>query len=532
MIELLLSQIIKSSISIAKEILRTRIIETNNELLSRKKKLLKEKERYKVTPEQIKEVVLKPAETIRAELIFFEQKALDNLKSHIAEVKRWSEKISFMDLRGSKSLHNMYVELDTYLMPLRTHFDDCARYSVKPLQTAVFGSKRHSIVLGQPGSGKTTSMKKLCTLFFDNTEFKKYNFPIVVNLRDLKDEDGDISIQKQINQIFEFEISTNQTTKKVLNENSNNEWINDLEELIEKKIFVTILNNLKALIILEGFDEIPTSRQKEFALKEIRYLAKKLQNSKIIITCRTGEFNYDIDECETFEISALSEDQISLFVNKWIDDKKRVSKFLEDMKKSPFWGTAIKPLSLAHLCAIYERIGSIPDRPKTVYRKVVGLLIEEWDEQRSINRPSNYSNFEPDRKFEFLTHLSFCLTMIGRTTVFSKSQLVQAYLKICGNFGLPKSQSAKVANEIESHTGLFVQTGFEKYEFAHKSLQEYLTAEYIVKLPSLEVIDDCVDLLGAGLRRLYPPTQVYTFLNLCCGYLLKSRKVHLFTMPL
>ncbi|MDF7807876.1 hypothetical protein P4E94_10545 [Pontiellaceae bacterium B12219] len=41
--------------------------------------------------------------------------------------------------------------------------------------------------------------------------------------------------------------------------------------------------------------------------------------------------------------------------------------------------------------------------------------------------------------------------------------------------------------EIESHTGLFIQSGYDSFEFAHRSLQEYLAAEYIVRLPSIPV---------------------------------------------
>ena len=44
---------------------------------------------------------------------------------------------------------------------------------------------------------------------------------------------------------------------------------------------------------------------------------------------------------------------------------------------------------------------------------------------------------------------------------------------------------ASVIAELESHTGLFIQSGFDQFEFAHKSLQEFLTAEYLVKLPSI-----------------------------------------------
>ena len=36
-----------------------------------------------------------------------------------------------------------------------------------------------------------------------------------------------------------------------------------------------------------------------------------------------------------------------------------------------------------------------------------------------------------------------------------------------------------MVDEIESHNGLFVQAGYHSFEFAHKSIQEYLTALFI-----------------------------------------------------
>jgi hypothetical protein len=42
-----------------------------------------------------------------------------------------------------------------------------------------------------------------------------------------------------------------------------------------------------------------------------------------------------------------------------------------------------------------------------------------------------------------------------------------------------------VIAELETHTGLFVQSDQENYEFSHKSLQEFLAAEFIVRLPSI-----------------------------------------------
>jgi hypothetical protein len=44
---------------------------------------------------------------------------------------------------------------------------------------------------------------------------------------------------------------------------------------------------------------------------------------------------------------------------------------------------------------------------------------------------------------------------------------------------------SEVITEVEGHTGLLVRTGHDQFEFAHKSLQEYLPTEYIVRLPAI-----------------------------------------------
>ena len=79
--------------------------------------------------------------------------------------------------------------------------------------------------------------------------------------------------------------------------------------------------------------------------------------------------------------------------------------------------------------------------------------------------------------------MSYVLTISYNRTVFDSNTLKEIYEEIRGNFNLPKSESKSVVNELETHTGIIIQSGYGKYEFAHKSIQEYLAAEYIVKLP-------------------------------------------------
>jgi len=160
-----------------------------------------------------------------------------------------------------------------------------------------------------------------------------------------------------------------------------------IDDVKEEAIF-SFLNYINPILVLDGFDELKDSSAKTIVLNELRKISSKLTDSKIVLSCRTGEFTYDLEYSNTYEIAPLSSKQIELFVNKWLNDSTKAKDFLLKVGNSPFADTSIKPLSLAHLCAIYGRIGNVPEQPKTVYRKVVNLLIEEWDEQRRVIRGS------------------------------------------------------------------------------------------------------------------------------------------------
>jgi predicted NACHT family NTPase len=413
----------------------------------------------------------------------------NSINIHLKDVSNWSSEISFRDLQKSKKTRDLFINLNFYVTPKSTQL--IKDETVVPLNNLMENIETNLIILGKPGAGKTTSMKFISNkLLTDEFYLKnKFNFPIVIRLRELKINRSDFeskevdvieSLYYKIYAILGLRIEINSVNENYLIDDTNyRSKIN-----IIKNVVAQALDELGVLLILDGWDEIATLH-KDILIQEIRFFSLNLNQSKLIITSRTNEFNYDLDNSQTYEICELNDSQIKHFIQKWILQDESSNNLYKQIIRSPFKDTLAKPLTLAHLCAIYERYGRIPEKPKTLYNKIITLLLEEWDTQRSVIRKSNYSNFETDRKFDFLSNLSFYLTSEVQKVTFSKQEFENAYKEICVNFNLPIEENKQVAKELESHTGLFIQSGYDKYEFAHKSLQEYLSAEYLVRLPQI-----------------------------------------------
>jgi energy-coupling factor transporter ATP-binding protein EcfA2 len=402
---------------------------------------------------------------------------------HQREVKSWSEEISFKDLLKPKATSEVFVPLDIYLLPRRQRFSAQETLSCAPMSSILESEDvAHLVILGQPGAGKTTAVKHLCQQMLKGDETSPLqDFPLLIRLRDMnnaKSASGNLEdlLIERIQSILDIPLSFPTDLES--------EDSSETRRSLRERAVIQMLETLRPLVLLDGLDEISHKARRDSIIAGARRLAIQLERARIILTARTGEFSYHIEKMTTYEIAPLSQDQIEKFASGWLGTED-AKPFLKQVRNSPFADTAIKPLTLAHLCAIFERVHRIPEKPKSVYRKIVSLLLEDWDQQRSVQRVSSYSDFEVDRKAEFLSDLAHSLTTSNKTSTFTRYDLLESYRQISANYGLRSSEAQAVVNELETHTGLIVQSGTDLFEFSHKSLQEYLTAVFIVGLPGI-----------------------------------------------
>lgn len=407
-----------------------------------------------------------------------EKDIIDSLNQHLTFVKNWSSEINFSDLKKSKSTKNVFVDLDLYIQPRRLRITQNEIIDKIQLQELFTVSKeKHIALLGQVGSGKTTSLKYFCqSLLFNEGYFdSNYCYPILIKLNDFNSRDVEYNRSIIINKIIDI------LGIKFDFQNLDEKSIDSFKE----NVVIKFLNENNVILFLDGFDEIVFQNRRKVVLQEFEKLAYNVEHSKIILTSRTSDYRLSASPISIYEICSLTDDQIEIFALKWLERDEYARDFMIKIKKSPFYDTAIRPLTIAHLCALYERNKDIPEKPKTVYKKIVNLLLEDWNQQRNVYRKSKYSKFENDRKFDFLSSLAYNLTITNSTNNFDKKDLANIYERIYKDYDLVREEMLDVITELESHNGLILESGFHNFEFAHKSIQEYLTAEYIVKLPSI-----------------------------------------------
>lgn len=116
----------------------------------------------------------------------------DNLEKcithHLTFVSNWSSEVVFLDLKKSKSTQSIYIPVDLYVSPRRFRVSEDEDVPALPLSKALdFREQPHVLLFGQPGAGKTTTIKHLCQEMLTDAGnvFGQFQFPIVIRLREV-----------------------------------------------------------------------------------------------------------------------------------------------------------------------------------------------------------------------------------------------------------------------------------------------------------------------------------------------------------
>ncbi|WP_435605864.1 NACHT domain-containing protein [Streptomyces ardesiacus] len=155
-----------------------------------------------------------------------------------------------------------------------------------------------------------------------------------------------------------------------------------------------LLNSGRAFVIFDGLDELTDTSLRRGVVDFVESFVHLHPNVPILVTSRrVGYDEAPLDESlfEAVNLADLDKNQVRDYANKWfaldesIEKSRRTelaesflrdSQFVSDLRRNP--------LMLSLMCGIYASENYIPANRPDVYKKCAELLFEKWDKQRGI----------------------------------------------------------------------------------------------------------------------------------------------------
>ncbi len=369
---------------------------------------------------------------------------------------------------------------------------------------------KHLVILGAPGSGKSTLMSYLALCLAgdylgkeeaNETLLQEHGWglshlrliPVLVNLREYA-ADG-LSKQQSL-------------------------W-DYIEDTLKKKKLAGYAPHLKdqlslqnGLLLLDGLDEVDDALTIRKALKEqIESFVGEFQEARIIVTSRPYAYGtgWELTRFSVTRLLNFSPKQIATFIDQWYKaigedpalglDPDKAKEYADSLKAQvdpEYQSTynlrelARNPLLLTMMVYIHRgrEGGKLPGRRDELYRLCVNLLLELWQRSKNVNLLDTPLKIDREKLEKALQEVAFVAhesqPATSRTANIPGELLASKLYKYRGEGVAIEPDS--VIQYVRDRTGLLQQIHQKSsegdddlYQFPHRTFQEYLAALYLLR---------------------------------------------------
>ncbi len=368
-------------------------------------------------------------------------------------------------------------------------------------------ANRQMVLLGDPGGGKSTFVNHLALCLAMNALEPKARWlehlpnwpgadgeilPVVVILRDFARGLPESLPRATPNHLWNFIVDR-------LKDQNLSFAAEPIEQALEKG---------RALILLDGLDEVPTVKQRIFVRDAVTEFIRRYPKNRFLITCRVLSYQPPAKrdapdlrlppQVPSFELAAFDEDKINRFIAAWYSELARLGSVRDQqvadstrqlrqaVRRPDLWRLAKNPLLLTVMALVHTHKGRLPDARAMLYEETVDILLWRW-EQVKQEAPLRQLLLDANRAEVDLKRVLSQLAFEAHAQ--SKADDDQEKLADIGESKLLHALAAlnqddlnwaeEMIDAMKFRAGLLLERAPEIFTFPHRTFQEYLAGAHL-----------------------------------------------------
>ncbi|MEM7532948.1 MAG: HEAT repeat domain-containing protein [Chloroflexota bacterium] len=363
----------------------------------------------------------------------------------------------------------------------------------------------HLVVIGGPGTGKTTLTRWLAVIFAQKQQataaalgphFAQNRLPILLELRRFAprfEEAMKISNPPKLTTLIANFISGN-----AYYEDTPAWWIEDA------------LTAGRCILLLDGVDEIANLGVRQSLSDALnafmRTAGADTQRNLMLVTSRPHGFQHVGlgGTFQTSEVKPFRAEDVVQFITHWYDNayrdfgddyREEAQTLVEAIADNPrVTELATNPLLCTIIAIVYRNNRVLPNRRVELYLKCCEALLDTWERNKNIKASGLIGKYDWQTKLELLAPVAYWLHSERERVAAPEEAFVaqlSATLVVRGlaTAELADQEARQFIGVIRDRSGILQGRGDGSLEFAHRTFQEYLAARHIAAQPYPGYID-------------------------------------------
>ncbi|MFL5807375.1 MAG: NACHT domain-containing protein [Roseiflexaceae bacterium] len=264
------------------------------------------------------------------------------------------------------------------------------------------------------------------------------------------------------------------------------------------------------LLMCDGLDEVADEARRTWVAQAVALFQSRFPHSRLVLTSRTYAYRAPCQLPQPFQVATLqpldpaAQDD---FIARWYraalllgsgliaeEQAPAAEQQVRDLvaaleRRQRLREIAANPLLLMMIALVHQRRLRLPQQRARLYEECLLLLLEQWEQQRAEGSPAGLATIlgvhEQTDRLALIQPIAYQLQMLGREEARQdevRDWLMRRFLSLARNDGaLAETLIEKFLTFLEGRSGLLIARDIkDRYAFPHKTFQEYLAARELI----------------------------------------------------